>query len=192
VSLTRLQDSRPVAVRPAILLPPQRLLTPRSARRVSTTNWGLLPGTPVSTRTGLPPAGLGQLAGRNMCGTLNLGSVVAAVQKSLWGCERRMRSSHGLASLLWDTPSPRPTGRCPTAFRDSEVVRSPGKGPHCAAPPLVLVPLLSGRRMSPRLPSHAMSGCTRGTVVVLGPSQSGPEPFTDRLCEHPLDAGRDR
>ncbi|MEV6942759.1 hypothetical protein AB0N07_12310, partial [Streptomyces sp. NPDC051172] len=31
-----------------------------------TTNRDLLPGTPVSTRTGLPPASLDQLAGRNM------------------------------------------------------------------------------------------------------------------------------
>ncbi len=36
-------------LRPACLLPPKRLLTPRSARRLSATNRGLLPGTPVST-----------------------------------------------------------------------------------------------------------------------------------------------
>ena len=53
-------------LRPARLLPPKRLSTPRSARRVSPTDWGLLPGTPVSTRTGLPPASLDQLPGRNM------------------------------------------------------------------------------------------------------------------------------
>ena len=41
-----------ITLRPAILLPPKRLSTPRSAHRVSTTNRGL-------TRTGLSPAGLG-------------------------------------------------------------------------------------------------------------------------------------
>ena len=53
-------------LRPARLLPPQRLLTPRSAHQVSPTGWGLLPGAPVPTRAGLPPAGLIQLPGRNM------------------------------------------------------------------------------------------------------------------------------
>ena len=51
-------------LRPALLLPPRRLLTPRSAQRFSPPNWGLLPGAPVPTRTGLPPAGLVKLAGR--------------------------------------------------------------------------------------------------------------------------------
>jgi len=40
-------------------------LTPRSARRLSTTNRGLLPGAPVPTGAGLPPASPVQLAGRN-------------------------------------------------------------------------------------------------------------------------------
>jgi len=68
VILTRLQDSRLVTLRPARLLPPKRLLTPRSARRLSTANRGLLPGSPAITRTGLPPAGLVQFPGRNMAG----------------------------------------------------------------------------------------------------------------------------
>ncbi len=42
-----------MSLRPVFLLPPKRLLTPRSARRISPTNWGLLPGAPVPTRTGL-------------------------------------------------------------------------------------------------------------------------------------------
>ncbi len=53
-----------MALRPARLLPPKRLLTPRSARRLSTTDRGLLPGAPTLTRTGLAPAGLVQLSGR--------------------------------------------------------------------------------------------------------------------------------
>jgi hypothetical protein len=53
-------------LRPARLLPPQRLLTPRSARRFSATNRGLLQGSPAITPTGLPPAGLDQLPGRTM------------------------------------------------------------------------------------------------------------------------------
>ncbi len=55
-----------MALRPARLLPPKRLLTPRSARRLSATNRGLLPGSPAITRTGLAPAGLVQFSGRNM------------------------------------------------------------------------------------------------------------------------------
>ena len=55
-----------MAVRPAILLPPKRLLTPRSARRVSTTNRGLLLGAPGPTQTGLTPASSMQLSGRTM------------------------------------------------------------------------------------------------------------------------------
>jgi hypothetical protein len=51
-------------LRPARLLPPKRLSTPRSARRVSPTSWGLLPGAPVPTRMGLTPTGLVQLSGR--------------------------------------------------------------------------------------------------------------------------------
>src|SRR5688572_8382153 len=64
--MTRLQDSHQKALRPARLLPPKRLLTPRSARHLSATNRGLLPGAPTPTRTGLPPAGVIQLRGRNM------------------------------------------------------------------------------------------------------------------------------
>ena len=52
VYLTRLQDSCLVALRPARLLPPKRLLTPCSARHLSATNRGLLPGVPAFTRTG--------------------------------------------------------------------------------------------------------------------------------------------
>src|SRR5689334_12139462 len=52
-------------LRPARLLPPKRHLTPRSARRLSTTNRGLLPGAPVPTRTGLSPVSLDQLSGHN-------------------------------------------------------------------------------------------------------------------------------
>ena len=47
-----------------ILLPPKRLLTPRSARQISPTNRGLLLGAPVPTQAGLTPAGLIQLSGR--------------------------------------------------------------------------------------------------------------------------------
>jgi hypothetical protein len=57
-----------VALRPARLLPPKRLLTPRSARCLSTTNRGLLPGAPAITRAGLAPAGLVQFSGRNIPG----------------------------------------------------------------------------------------------------------------------------
>ena len=74
VALTRLQDSRLVALRPARLLPPKRLLTPRSARRLSATNRGLLPGFPAITRMGLAPTGLVQLSGRN-------------IPASLWGIQ---------------------------------------------------------------------------------------------------------
>ena len=52
-----------MALRPAHLLPPKRLLTPRLARRISPTNRGLLPGAPVPTGTGLSPASLIQLSG---------------------------------------------------------------------------------------------------------------------------------
>ena len=61
MNLTRLQDSRLVTLRPTRLLPPKRLSTPRSARRLSTTSRGLLPGSPAITRTGLAPARLVQL-----------------------------------------------------------------------------------------------------------------------------------
>src|SRR5690606_21229983 len=57
-------------LRSADLLPPKRPSTPRSARHLSTTDWGLLPGAPVLTRTGLPPAGLTQLPGRNMAASV--------------------------------------------------------------------------------------------------------------------------
>ena len=55
-----------MALRPARLLPPKRLSTPRSARRLSATNRGLLPGSPAITRAGLAPAGLVQLSGRTI------------------------------------------------------------------------------------------------------------------------------
>ena len=55
-----------MALRPAHLLPPKRLLTPRSARRLSATNRGLLLGSPAITQTGLAPAGLVQLSGRTI------------------------------------------------------------------------------------------------------------------------------
>jgi len=66
VSVTRLQSS--LTLRPVILLPPKRLLTPRSARQISPTNRGLLLSVPVPTQTGLTPAGLIQLAGRTKVG----------------------------------------------------------------------------------------------------------------------------
>ena len=53
-------------MQPARLLPPKRLLTPRSACHLSMTDWGLLLGAPVPTQAGLPPAGSIQLRGRNM------------------------------------------------------------------------------------------------------------------------------
>jgi hypothetical protein len=65
VHVTRLQDSDRVVLRPARLLPPKRLLTPRSTRGLSTADRGLLPGSPAITRAGLAPAGLVQLSGRN-------------------------------------------------------------------------------------------------------------------------------
>jgi hypothetical protein len=40
-------------------------LTPRSVPDLSTTDRGLLPGSPAITRTGLAPAGLVQFSGRN-------------------------------------------------------------------------------------------------------------------------------
>ena len=55
-----------MALRAARLLPPKRLLTPRSARRLSAANRGLLPGFPAITRVGLAPTGLVQLSGRNI------------------------------------------------------------------------------------------------------------------------------
>ena len=70
IRLTRLQDSHLTALRPAHLLPPKRLSTPRLTRRLSTTSRGLLPGAPVPTGAGLPPASPVQLAGRNMETTL--------------------------------------------------------------------------------------------------------------------------
>jgi hypothetical protein len=59
-----------MALRPAHLLPPKRLLTPRLARHLSTTNRGLLPGAPVPTGMGLPPTSLIQLLGRTMAHSL--------------------------------------------------------------------------------------------------------------------------
>jgi hypothetical protein len=55
-----------VALRPTHLLPPKRLLTPRSASRLSATNRGLLLGSPAITQVGLAPTGLVQLPGRTM------------------------------------------------------------------------------------------------------------------------------
>jgi len=59
-----------LTLQPARLLPPKRLSTPRSARRLTATNRGLLPGAPVPTRTGLSPVSLDQLSGRNVRPTL--------------------------------------------------------------------------------------------------------------------------
>jgi hypothetical protein len=73
--------TRPVDLRPASLLPPMRLSTPRSARRLSATNRGLLPGAPTPTRAGLAPAGLIQLRGRTIAG--------AYPATSCGGAERR-------------------------------------------------------------------------------------------------------
>ena len=55
-----------MALRPTHLLPPKRPSTPRSDRRLSATDRGLLPGFPALTRVGLAPTGLVQLSGRNM------------------------------------------------------------------------------------------------------------------------------
>jgi len=44
-------------LRPALLLPPKRLSTLRSARDLSIASWSLLPGVPVLTWTGLTPVG---------------------------------------------------------------------------------------------------------------------------------------
>jgi hypothetical protein len=52
-----------VALRPARLLPPKRLLTPRSARRLSTTYRGLLPGSPAITRVAIGSQGRGAASG---------------------------------------------------------------------------------------------------------------------------------
>jgi hypothetical protein len=60
VTVTRLQSQ------PARVLPPKRLTTPRSAAEISPRDWGLLPGAPTPTRAGLTPAGLIQLARRNI------------------------------------------------------------------------------------------------------------------------------
>jgi len=59
-----------MALRPAHLLPPKRLLTPRSARRLSATDRGLLPGSPAFTRVGLAPTGLVQLSGHTTASSL--------------------------------------------------------------------------------------------------------------------------
>ncbi len=74
MDLTRLQSQ------PTRLLPPKRLSTPRLAARISPNDRGLLPGAPALTRTGLPPAGLIQLARRRrliaslaLCATLLTG-----------------------------------------------------------------------------------------------------------------------
>jgi len=66
VNLTRLQDTCQVTLRPTHLLPPKRLLTPRSARHLSMTNRGLLLGLPAITQVGLSPTGSMKLPGRTM------------------------------------------------------------------------------------------------------------------------------
>src|SRR5664279_4960786 len=48
------------------LVPSKEAFDTPLSRHLSTTNRGLLPGAPIPTRTGLAPAGLGQLAGRNI------------------------------------------------------------------------------------------------------------------------------
>lgn len=63
--LTKLQDSCLVAPRPARLLSPKRLLTPRIASQISPTDPGLLLDFPAMIQSGLAPAGLVQLPGRN-------------------------------------------------------------------------------------------------------------------------------
>jgi hypothetical protein len=68
VRMTGLQCSHHATAR--ALAPSKELLTPRSARKISPTNRGLLPGAPVPTGTGLTPAGLTQLSGRNMRSTV--------------------------------------------------------------------------------------------------------------------------
>jgi hypothetical protein len=44
----------------------QRLLTLRSAGRISPSGWSLLPGASALTRTGLPPVRTTRLSGRTM------------------------------------------------------------------------------------------------------------------------------
>ena len=85
-----------VMLRPARLLPPKRLSTPRSARRVSPTDRGLLPGAPVPTRVGLAPTGLVQLSGRTMTQP-----TAATVSIDEVGCARPMirRSSARAAPM---------------------------------------------------------------------------------------------
>ena len=72
-------------LRPARLLPPKRLSTPRSAHNLSTVDRGLLPGSPALTRAGLAPAGMVQFPGRN---------IAPSVHET---CIRRVRSDRGPA-----------------------------------------------------------------------------------------------
>src|SRR5680860_209162 len=85
-----------MALRPARLLPPKRLLTPRLARHLSTTDRGLLPGSPAITRTGLTPAGLIQLSGRTMGPTL-----AAAADTCVAQAANRRRAPNTRSSLSW-------------------------------------------------------------------------------------------
>lgn len=53
-----------LVLRPVLLLPPQRLSTPRLAGDLSIPGWGLVPGGPAVTGTGLTFDDPVQLAGR--------------------------------------------------------------------------------------------------------------------------------
>jgi len=78
-----------MTLRPTPLLPPKRLSTPRSARRVSPTDWGLLPGARAPTRAGLAPAGLVQLSGRTTAAAYELGITETTARQYLSGLYRR-------------------------------------------------------------------------------------------------------
>jgi hypothetical protein len=80
-------------LRPARLLPPKRLLTPRFTCQASPTGWGLLPGAPVPTRAGLAPAGLTQLPGRNMQGSLPRGGLEVSRRSPVVASTQRIRST---------------------------------------------------------------------------------------------------
>jgi hypothetical protein len=100
-----------VALRPARLLPPKRLSTPRSARRLSATNRGLLPGAPAITRTGLSPVGMVQFPGRNTSLLYHNTSYKCAVPARLGtagkagddrvNCEPDLSWLHGRGHTAW-------------------------------------------------------------------------------------------
>jgi hypothetical protein len=64
-NLTRLAR-RPLALRPAVLLPPRRLLSVRSVDTITGADWTLLPGASALTRAELSSAGTMRLSRRTM------------------------------------------------------------------------------------------------------------------------------